>query len=219
MKKVVRFFAMAAFVFGMTAMVSCGKDDPEDNGGNGGNGGGGNNTETGDPILLDENFDNGISGWTNIDADGDGISWMTTTEAFGEPAGHNSTECALSASYINGVGALEPDNYLVSPQIHIPGAGGYNLTWYVCAQDASYPADHYAVYVGKVENGSFVPSGNAIYDEDITAKGEPKDQGTWRQRSVNLDAYKGQDVQIAFRHFNCTDQFMMLIDDVKVSNE
>ena len=217
MKKVFRFFAIAALAFGMTNLVACGGDDEE------GDGNGNNNQqqeEQGEPVLLDENFDSGIpSTWENIDADGDGYGWMISADLFGTPSGYQNTECAISASYINSVGALSPDNYLVSPMIHIAGAGGYNLTWRVCAQDAAYPADFYAVYVGKMENGSFVPTGNAIYEETIAAKGEPKDQGTWRQRSVNLDAFKGQDVQIAFRHFNCSDQFIMLLDDVKVSNE
>ena len=61
MKKVFRFFAMAAFVFGMTAMVACGDKEEGDNDGNGGNGGN-EPVENPDnlPTSLMETFDNGI---------------------------------------------------------------------------------------------------------------------------------------------------------------
>ena len=78
MKKVFRFFAMAAFIFGMTAMVACGDKEEGDNDGNGGNGGN-EPVENPDnlPTSLMETFDNGIpSTWTNIDADGDGYKWQ-----------------------------------------------------------------------------------------------------------------------------------------------
>lgn len=217
MKKVVRFFAMAAFVFGMTAMVSCGKDDPEDNGGNGGNGGNTEEPETGDPVLLDEGFESGLpSTWTLIDADGDGYNWICSYGVTGV-SGNEQTDGAMYSQSYNQV-PLTPDNYLVTPTVHIPGVGGYNLTWYVAAQDASYPDEKYAVYAGTIQNGVFVPSGNALFEEIVTAKGA-KVQGTWRQRSVNLDAYKGQDIQIAFRHYDCTDAFYIVVDDIKISNE
>ncbi len=209
MKKVFRFFAIAAFAFGMTMMVSC-KDDPEENGGNGGNGG--NNNETGDPVLLDESFESGIpSDWVNIDADGDGVKWLHS-DAFG---GHTGNGIAYSQSYDNNTGALEPDNYLVTKTIHIPGAGGYKLTFWVCGQDASYAAEHYAVYAGHVENGTFVATGNALFEETIGSKA----QSTWMQKTVNLDAFKGQDIQIAFRHYDVSDMFYLDLDDVKISNE
>ncbi len=212
MKKVFRFFALATLVLGTTMFIACGDDEEENNGGNGGNGGGGNNTETGDPVLLDESFESGIpETWVNYDADGDGIGWLSN-DLFG---GHTGAGIAFSQSYDNNMGPLEPDNYLVTPTIHIPGAGGYNLTFWVCGQDANYAAEHYAVYAGHVENGVFVPSGNALFEETIGSK----DQSPWLQKIVNLDAFKGQDIQIAFRHYGCTDMFYLDLDDVKISNE
>ena len=58
MKKVFRFFAIAAIACGMTMAVSCNKDDNGENGGNGGNGGGGNTENL--PTTIDENFNNGL---------------------------------------------------------------------------------------------------------------------------------------------------------------
>ena len=210
MKKVLRFFAIAALAFGMTNLVACGGDEEEGDDNN-------NNTqqeEQGEPILLEENFDNGIpSTWTNIDADGDGLAWISDEGNFGDHGGNG--QLVYSQSFDNNFGVLTPDNYLVTPTIHIPNASGYKLTFWVCGQDASYAAEHYAVYVGKVENGTFVANGNALFEETIGSKA----QSPWVQKTVNLDAYKGQDVQIAFRHFDCSDMFYLDLDDVKVSNQ
>ncbi len=212
MKKVFRFFALATLALGTTMFIACGDDDEN----NGGNGGGGNN-ETGEPVLLDETFENGLpTTWVNIDADGDGYAWEDGATLLGPGNGHGGSDgMVLSRSYVNQMGPLEPDNYLVTPTVHIPGAGGYNLTFWVCGQDASYAAEHYAVYAGHVENGVFVPSGNALFEETIGSK----EQSPWLQKSVNLDAFKGQDIQIAFRHYDCTDMFYLDLDDVKISNE
>ena len=207
MKKMFRFFTIAALAFGMTMAVGCGKpDDGEDNGG--GNGG----NDNGPAILLEENFDNGIPAeWNNIDADGDGVMWVLGSDIAGGPVGYNSTECAASQSYINNEGPLTPDNYLVTPVLDF--AGEYTLTWKVCAQDASYPEDHYQVLVGTVENGVFKQTAK-VYEETLAAA---KAQGAWLSRSVSLKDYKGKKLAIAFRHCECTDAFWMNIDEVKVA--
>lgn len=41
-------------------------------------------------------------------------------------------------------------------------------------------------------------------------------QGNWYEYMVDLAAYVGQDIYIAFRHFNCNDNFCLCIDDVFV---
>ena len=223
MKKVFRFFAMASFALCMTAFVACGDDDEGDNT-TPGNNGNNNNTETGDPILLDETFDNGLPAtWTLIDADGDGKNWDVSTAYFSSPQGVDGSNCMASPSYINNVGSLTSDNYLISPTIHIPGAGGYTLTYAVANYQKEY-LDSYSCMVGTIENGAFVSMGtlanetpdNAII---ITAASGSTVQGEgYATRSVNLDTYKGQDVCIAFRH-NSEDRYFILIDNVKISNE
>lgn len=167
--------------------------------------------------LLSEDFDSGIPyTWTTIDSDGDGKNWMSTESVLGAGYGHNgSTSCAMSQSYENNTGVLYPDNYLVTPSITIPNTNGYTLDWYVAAQDASYPSEYYSVYVGYLSGGTFTPYAT-LYTETVTAMS--KEQGTWRWRSVNLNSYKGQTVRFAFRHYNCSDNYFLLIDDVEISN-
>ena len=97
MKKAFKFMAIAAIAFGMSMTVAC-TDDSENSGNGNGNGG---NTEN-LPTTIDENFDNGMpSDWTCIDADGDGIDWMCTSDVLGSGYGRNSSEgCAMSQSKI-----------------------------------------------------------------------------------------------------------------------
>lgn len=212
MKKVFRFLAIAAFAFGMTAMVACG-DNEEEGGGNGGNGG--NEPETGEPVLLNETFDNGIpTTWANIDADGDGYKWELSATRLSNPRGVNGSECAISASYINGIGVLNADNYLVTPTFHIPNVGGYNLTYNVANFQLEYP-DAYSVMVGTLSNGVFTPAGTLFSGR---SEAGVFDGDGFEQKTFNLDAYKGQDVCIAFRH-NDSDAYFLMIDNVKVSNE
>ena len=80
---------------------------------------------TGDNFFVD--FENGLpAGWTIIDANNDGLTWTMTSDI---PTTwtyyanmtldwyHNGSNAICSGSYINGYGAVTPDEYLVSPQV------------------------------------------------------------------------------------------------------
>ena len=45
-----------------------------------------------------------------------------------------------------------------------------------------------------------------------------RDQGTWRQYTVELGAYAGAARYIAIRHFNCSDMFYLDVDDIELTN-
>ncbi len=186
--------------FGLTMTVACGNEGEE------GGENGGTNEGPAEPDLVDENFDAASmpSTWTLIDADGDGINWAIFPE-YGIDGGN----CIMSGSYDNNIGVLTPDNYIVSPEMHVHSTGGYTLTWYVAAQDPNYPADFYTVYAGTLENGVFTPKAT-LYSETLSS-------ANFAQRSVSLDELKGQDVRIAFRHHNSEEQYIMKIDNVKVA--
>jgi len=163
--------------------------------------------------LLSETFDSGEvpSGWTAVDADGDGYNWGDAVE-YGGFQGHDGLSIS-SASYVNNVGALTPDNWLITPAVNL--VGNSTLTFWIAAQDASYPAEHYGVYVSTT--GTSPDNFTLLFEETMNANGGPRDQGTWKQKSANLSAYTGQTVYIAFRHFNCTDAFWLDLDDVEIS--
>lgn len=142
--------------------------------------------------------------WQNIDNDGDGHIWRM------EPVGdaHLGQGSYTSESY-SGSSVLNPDNWLITPQIIIPASGAI-LSWWVDAQDPSYPADHYEVKISSTN--SSLSSFTSVYEETIA-------NGEWEQRSVNLNNYAGQNIYIAFVHNNCSDQFRMKIDDIYIGDE
>lgn len=174
--------------------------------------------------IFSENFDSGTpNGWIILDSDGDTYSWensTTTTSYFVagtdiSGTGHNqSTGHMLSGSYSNVYGALTPDNWLITPAITLSSAS--ILTFWLCAQDATYPNEHYGVYVSTTA-GTTPSDFTLLYEETIDANGGSRVQGAWKQKTVNLSNYTGQTVRIGFRHFNCSDQFILNLDDVEIS--
>lgn len=184
------------------------------------------------------NFDDSSFGeWTTIDADGDGYNWVLGSAVGGvylatgaslAGNGHDSSaDLVVSGSYTNvSSSALTPDNYLVSPLLSIDENNNVFSFW-ACGQDAGYCAEHFGVAVSTTSNtdaGAFT----MLQEWDMTAKGnvtakkgaprgESKDQGTWYQYLVDLSQYVGQDVYVAIRHFDCTDQFMLDVDDVELA--
>ncbi|MCR5038216.1 MAG: choice-of-anchor J domain-containing protein [Bacteroidales bacterium] len=185
------------------------------------------NIRLGEPVgtTFSQNFNNSVlpEGWTTIDADGDGYNWVLTTQTAaygysGHNDGHYGTVGMTSGSYHATVGALTPDNYLVTPKVTL--VQGSTFSFWACAQDKDYPAEHFGVYVS--DNGT---SGWTMVQEwTMTAKGASGNKGngrdgntraigSWYLYSVDLSAYAGEKY-IAIRHFNCSDKFFLEVDDI-----
>lgn len=162
-------------------------------------------------------FDDGtLEGWTTIDADGDGYNWANTINSGATLSAHNGSAGALySQSYANQT-ALNPDNYLVSPKVQLGG----KFSFFAVAQDASWPAEHFGVFVST--KGNTDPADFEKVEEWTLTKARMskralvpnKVQGKWYQYIVDLSAFEGQEGYVAIRHFDCSDMFMMLVDDI-----
>ena len=142
-------------------------------------------------------FEDGLQGWTVADADGDGYNWTHNTD-FG---GHDgSTGIVYSQSYDNNAGVLTPDNWLISPQVTLGGS----FSMWAHPQQAAYPAEHFAILVSTTNTNA----------SSFTMLGEwTLSSGDWKHFSVDLSAFAGQTGYIAVRHFNCSDQFYINVDD------
>ncbi len=167
-------------------------------------------------IILAEKFESGAlpTGWTVFDADGDGYNWDAET-GVGIFEGHNGGNCISSASYINYVGALTPDNYLITPLVE----GATSVTYWVSAQDGAWAAEKYQVLAST--SGTAVADFTSVFEETMVTKGEQYEgprgtraQGTWYERTVTLPAGTKY---VAWRHFGTTDMFWLNLDDVEVS--
>ena len=185
-----------------------------------------------DPPVVgnDYNFDDGsLQGWTNIDADGDGYIWVSSTDPGSyhnagvdlTGLGHNDSEAfVISGSYTNAQGmALHPDNYLVSPQVQLGGM----VKFYAQAQDVSYAAEHFGLAVSTTSNTD-ASAFTTIQEWTMTAKNAgPKSgvravrAGNWYEYTVDLSAYSGMGY-VAIRHFNCSDEFILNVDDITIGD-
>ena len=131
------------------------------------------------------------------DADGDGNNWglAATDQA--------STDAAFySASYSGG--ALTPDNWLFTPEIGLGGTLKFDAWQY----SASWP-DKFMVYVCEnpdwTSTDEFVPVSEFIIPTGTTPE----------SFEIDLSEYEGMGV-IAFRHYDCTDQFRIYLDNIEV---
>ncbi len=201
-------------------------------GGNGLPGGGGGGTGGGNGDTFSVDFEGGLpADWTVIDGNNDGYTWCATSAipttwtyyaSLTLDWYHSGSDAMCSGSYINGVGAINPDEYLVSPQVNI--VNGSTFSFWAAATDASYAADHFGVFVS--DNGTdwtmvnewtlTAKSGAKSGDIRASRDGAGNRLGNWYNYSVDLSAYAGQKY-IAIRHFNCYDQYIMCIDDVELT--
>jgi hypothetical protein len=155
--------------------------------------------------MLTEGFEGATfppAGWKLIDQDGDMNNWMS----YEVGAPHSGTKSAASASWTASAGPLSPENYLVTPPLTV--VAGDNISWWVAPQDPSYPEDKYAVMVSTTGNAA-ANFTTKLFEESLTAA-----DSSWVSRTQSLSAYAGQTIYIAFKHYDCTDFFMMKLDDV-----
>ena len=155
-----------------------------------------------------EDFENFTGdGWYVIDADGDGNGWsIWDPVSYGYEADQTKMHgniCLTSASY-NGA-ALTPDNWLITPEVILDGT----LTFWACGQDASWAAEHFAVYAAGADWEST--------EDFVEIMPETVATGTITQYTVDLSSFNGELGCIAFRHFNVTDMFRLNLDDIAIA--
>ena len=160
-----------------------------------------------DPALMNKLWDFPLDGyeaqldegWMVYDADGDGNGWGL---AYSSDA--QDDVCFYSSSYVSGVGAVSPDNWLFTPAV---GLGG-TLKFDAWQQSATYP-DKIMVYVCDNPDwesvDEFVPVSEFIQPAGTTAT----------SYEIDLSEYEGMGV-IAFRHYDCNDQWSIYIDNIAV---
>lgn len=156
--------------------------------------------------------------WTFYDLDGDGFTWgamdWTGSGGWYEPAGGAMN----SYSYDNATSAaLTPDNLAVAPIIDMSGTVGGTLSWEAGSGETTasgWYEEHYAVYVvtdlTALITGTFP---TPVFETTLSA-GE-----TLFTESVDVSSIvAGQStVYVVFRHFDCTDEFTLMIDNVEMS--
>ena len=90
-------------------------------------------------VVVSEDFTSGEmpADWDNLDYDGDGNVWGLAQIS------EDGNYCAYSASFINNVGAVTPDNWLIIPNVELGGT----LSFQAWGMDSSYADEVFAVFV------------------------------------------------------------------------
>ena len=160
--------------------------------------------------VLQESFENGIPAtWQNIDNDGDGFIWVIQSEPSYSP--HTGSYSVTSASYDKPTSAvLHPENWLITDTISIPATTNpMVLSWWDAAQDPDYAADYYEVLISTTGNTIADFTAPAVFTKKLSTS-------TWTNETIDLSSYAGQQIFVAFVHKNCSDMFVMKIDDIEV---
>ncbi len=161
-------------------------------------------------IIYSSTFDSEdqIEGWWTYDYDGDGYSWGLENYYIHGDYGYS----LRSDSYFNGdVGALDPDNWLGSPEI-VLGFETNHLRFWAMSYLSTFP-DHYGVYVMEytddVDEILSALSADPLFEEAASVE--------WHHVDVVIpDEFQGKSILIVFRHYDSFDMFRIFLDDVEV---
>ena len=145
--------------------------------------------------------------WQTIDHNGDGFNWYAYSNRF---FGAMSDTEDDDGNYLN------PYNFLISPKIAISGTNP-KLEWNVGASSINYPAEHYKVLVStaKFTAQNCTSNGDKVFEETLTSV----DGRTLNNRSVDLKAYVGKEVYIAWVHFDTEDEYALLVADIRIGSQ
>ena len=140
--------------------------------------------------------------WMTADLDRDGYTWMFVDQTINPDwFAHSGNFAYTSPSYY--AGALNSDNVLVSPAIHISSPA--QLTFWASSIEDTY-LDHFSVYIDTALQTLL--SSTPILSNEEAPYG-------YTEYAFDLGAYQGKTIYIAFRHTDY-DQDWLLLDDVSV---
>lgn len=146
-----------------------------------------------------------LVGWSGEDIDGDGSNWFYYSG--GEPFGFESGRFYGSPS-----SSMSPDNALFTPAFFIPqDVEDITLTLKVGSSSATNYQESYAIYIQEVGVGT--PYDNLLFEETLTEGGA----STARDVMMTIpNSFSNKSVKIIVRHYNCSNQDFLLMDDFKV---
>jgi Leucine-rich repeat (LRR) protein len=162
-------------------------------------------------IIWTSNAENN-NDFAKIDSDTDTFNWEVDNAA-----SRGSGARFFSKSWDSGAGNLTPDNLLITPtgEISIPvTATSISFKLNVEASNALRPAENFAIYVFDEAVGQSFDT--KIYEETLTVGGD----GTDKDISATIpSSFAGKNIGIIVRHYDCTGQDKLYVDNFEVSYE
>ena len=164
--------------------------------------------------LYSEDFED-ITGWTNIDNDGDGEFWLFITglDGVGDFVGRGIGSVSNDAA-VGGPGTLfDPDNYLLSEQITIP-SNTTNTAFTYSVYGASSALEFYTLrWTTDISSIAAIDAGQLIEERFATVN-------TADTRTVNVNNIEGQTGYFVMIHNNpvasTTSHGLLVIDTLSI---
>ena len=156
--------------------------------------------------YFSEDFTTAPTTWTNLSLDADTLAWGVDTL--------NGVTDPLAYSFSWNGSAYTPDNLLITDAIDLTSvSGSVELTFDVrSGSDTSYFSEHYAVYVTTSLTPTDITSATPVIEETLDMSHAQGLVG----KTADISSFAGQTVYLAFRHYNCTDQWFIGIDNISV---
>jgi len=156
-------------------------------------------------VLINEGFENATfppTGWATFNVDGGGTQWVRST---------TTPHTGAASAYHQYSSAGAQDGWLITPQLTLLGGVSSLVFW----QRDTYSVGSFYDYHGVLITTDADPNpATATYTElweaDIAT--------TWTETTIDLSAYAGQQVYLAFRYTG-DDADDWRIDDVVVNSE
>ena len=133
-----------------------------------------------------------------------GLCW-NNPEGGWDTIGMNGTYYLYSMSNLYGIFDINPDNWIYTPNLSMPASGSYEIAWDVMPYERQLPADHYGVYL--VQNGNATLLRQETLTANITSPAS---------RAVAIPADVTGNFKIAFRHFETTGGYVILVNNIRV---
>ena len=172
-------------------------------------------------------FEGGLEGWTGIVVNTDGGEWIHSNNNLGgydyTTLAHTGTGFAMCYSYVDYDGAYDTDAFLVSPQSYSMDASS-QINFFADNANDSYP-ENFSVWVSTAANPTSASDFTQVWSGGakgtgsngaVVRKANNNRYENWREHTIDLSAYAGQEVWIAFRDVNY-DQYEIWIDDVTIT--
>lgn len=161
-------------------------------------------------LLIDANFnDGGAAGFTAFDGDQNPRSGtLTNITSWGLIYFTSDQSNQFFASFAEYSSGTTAEDWLYSQTIDVPAGGTVGLTW----DSYAYTETGSELKVAVSTNGGAPDFANYTVEATITDEAV----GTWNNNSLDLSAYAGQSIKIAFIHTSTATQYYF-VDNIKLS--
>ena len=160
------------------------------------------------PYTMGFEVADDLSCWRIVDRDGDSHCWGFS--ANDSSLAHEGTRSFASVSHGGASSSRPTDNWVIAPRMHLDSGYYYRMAWHDRAADGTHLSGHYSVYVSTTGNHPDDFTRMALFQTTPGTTG-------YTLRTLDLSAYAGESIHVAFRMHNSPNGHGVLIDDLAIT--